>query len=173
MQGRHAGVLAGLTLLLGCPMVPPFTPPAPDSCAQAAPGQIAGLEVGPGDFDTAKAFVAWHTDDAVQQTFGGQGSMMLGVRLRVTGPDVLPGCLPQVTRLLAEYGSELQKIATSLKTYAAADGSRVTRTLWLPGNLPNRFRIEVQAGGLTTSRDLRQPWAPVQGDVVGQDAGAD
>lgn len=170
MRVRNAMPLTALILLLGCPMVPSYTSPSPDSCAPTQAGQIATLEVGPGDFTTTQAFVAWQNDDPVHQVSGGQGSMMMGVRLRVTGPGGLPACLPQVTRLLGPDGAELQKLTTSLKTYAAPDGSRVTRTLWVAAYLPNRFRVEVQAGGLTASRDLRQSWEPALGDAAEQDA---
>jgi hypothetical protein len=154
-------VLAALaaTPLLGCPAPTPFTPPAPDSCAKPEPGALTTLEIGPGDFDDKAPFQPWKDGDEVHMILGGQGGLMIGVRIRVTGAGPLPTCLPQVTHVNAEDGKELQKVATALKTYAAQDGTRVTRTLFVAQNLPERFQVVVEAGGLQTLRTLRMPGA--------------
>lgn len=158
--------------LLGCPSPQPFTPPSPDSCAKPEPGVLATLEPGPGTFDESLPFQAWLDDSAVEPIYGGQGGEMLGVRLRSSGPGTLPTCLPQVTRVLSEEGTELAKVATALKTYPAADGSRVTRTLFVAVHLPPRFRVQVQAGGLTVTRTLHLTGAYVPpGDGSGDGGG--
>jgi hypothetical protein len=152
-------VLAALaaTPLLGCPAPAPFTPPAPDSCAKPEPGALTTLEIGPGDFDDQAPFQPWKDGDEVHMIRGGQGGLMIGVRIRVTGAGALPTCLPQVTHVKAEGGKELQKVATALKTYAVQDGSRVTRTLFMALDVPERFQVAVEAGGLQTLRTLRLP----------------
>jgi hypothetical protein len=115
-------------------------PPAEDSCGLPKTGVIDGIVIGHDD-----PFVAYSDGDRPQIVIGGQGSPMMGIRLKLTGSSV-PDCLSQSTAFEAPaQGSN----GVPLRTYAGTDGSYNTKALWIPGYFPYSFNVAVTAGGKT------------------------
>jgi hypothetical protein len=112
-------------------------PPPPDSCSSGQTGTVDSLEIGRDD----DVFVAYHDGDTAKVITGGQGSTMMGVRIRLTG--TVPNCLAQTT----QYLSPAQGMSSDpVKTYAQTDGSFITKPLWIPGEFPATFDLQVTVG---------------------------
>lgn len=94
-------------------------------------GQATGVdsfELGPGPNGP---FVPLSNGDILDMVYGNQGSAMVQVRLRVTGPDV-PGCLRQETRVTNAEGETTSFVGGTLITYVERDGTTTTATMFLP-----------------------------------------
>ena len=99
---------------------------------------LSSLEIGRDD----EVFTPYHDGDPPKIVIGGQGSTMMGLRLRLQGSNI-PPCLEQRTEYLAPGDGHS---ASPLKTYSEADGSFTTRPLWVPGYLPDAFDLRVTSG---------------------------
>ncbi len=142
---RAAFVLA---LATGCfPCGPGFTPPMPDSCTVTSGGDVTSFAIGPGGDG---AFVAWNDGDAPSLVTGGQGATMLVMRIAVRGNQP-PTCLAQRT-VVANQVSD----ATPRTTYAAPDGSRVTKDMYIVlGGFPfGPLDVSTTVAGTTVTRHL-------------------
>jgi len=62
---------------------------------------------------------------------GGQGATMVAVKLVFHGSDV-PTCVAQDTRVTVD-GKLAGESRENVSTYELSPGSRITKTLWLPG----------------------------------------
>ena len=156
-------ILVAATLLCGCP---PSGPPDPDSCSPGVATGVTGLQIGPGADSAGNAydgpFHAYADGDAPQFAFGGQGFIMLPVRLAVAGTP--PACLQQSTILCVDATCSDGGFARSdvgLRTYA--DGSRrATKPLYIvlgggfAGDYPS-LTVRSTVGGLVTTVHLGQP----------------
>lgn len=142
-------LVAALALLAACG--PPALP-SPDSCSDPA-STVDSFAIGPGG-DPA-AFSPWSDGDSADVAFGGQGCPMLVMRIAVTGADA-PACLAQDTSVRDERGASLGHDGKPRQTYAAPDGSRVTRDMYILLEPVERTTIEVQTivGGTTLTRYL-------------------
>src|SRR5688572_18038752 len=131
--------------------------PEPDSCDEPDDIALLTLDLGPND----DPFRAWMDGDAVQVVGGGQGSDMIGVRLRMTSPRSI-SCIDQ--DLLIEFAdgtSARQSVA--LNVYPQADGAYATSALWtiIDGRpVGSGVVVTVAAGGLEISRTLTGPAPP-------------
>jgi hypothetical protein len=139
-------------LSLGVTCGPGGGAPPPDSCNSPDGKSIASLEIGP-EISEMRGFEPWLTDDTGYITQGFQGGYMLGVSMRLSGEA--PACLQQKT--VVKSGSKVIAQETSpLNTYAAADGTRTTKTMFLVFDdsgppLGSQVQVVATAGGKTTS----------------------
>jgi hypothetical protein len=138
---RRAVLLLLLTAGCPCGSLPGETcgPPPPDSCSSGQAGAADTVEIG----SSADVFTAFHDGDRPDIVVGGQGSSMMGVRLRLTGAAI-PSCLTQSTTY--EDGAHGGG-SDAVNTYQEPDGSYTTRPMWLPGYFPTQFSIHAVAGG--------------------------
>jgi hypothetical protein len=134
-----------LTLSTGCCGVLPGDscgspgPPPPDTCSDARTGLISLIEIGRDD----DVFTPYHDGDMPKVVVGGQGSEMMGLRLRITPAGDVPPCLMQRTEYLPPADGHS---TTPLRTYYETDGSFTTKPLWIPGYLPDAFDVRVTSG---------------------------
>jgi hypothetical protein len=82
----------------------------------------------------------------IQVVRGGQGLMMLGFVLSVSGASA-PDCLSQTLVVSFTDGGVITQSSAPLTTYAEADGTRQTHPLWLPASYPMTFAVDAEAGG--------------------------
>lgn len=177
---RSATWLSGFALVFaaGCPN---YTPPPPDSCSdpQAPPG-LEQVQLGSGQLDDV--FEPWIDGQVVPLVTGSQGGTMIPVRIRLVG-DSLPECFAQATYLtgiddpfapdacppdlcltdagmadagVVDAGPPRPLVSVPLHAYEQADGSRVTRTLWLifDGYFGDTITVETIVGELSVRRDI-------------------
>jgi len=139
-------------LSLGVTCGPGGGAPPPDSCNSPNAKAVTSLEIGP-EINEMRGFDPWMSDDTGYITQGFQGGYMLGVSMRLSGEA--PACLQQKT--VVKSGSKVIAQETSpLNTYAAADGTRTTRTMFLVfadsgPPLGSQIQVVTTAGGQTTS----------------------
>ncbi len=135
---------------------PGDTTPEPDSCDSGEVGSIDTVEIGDaGELD----FVPLDDGDTVSFVVGGQGTDMLRLRIRISGPD-LPECLAQSTDVI--YGGAVIASETAaLQTYEDAAGTnyRATRGLFLiliaiPPSPGESFQVNTTVGAITVTRNL-------------------
>jgi hypothetical protein len=112
-------------------------PPAPDSCNSGEAATVATIEIGRDD----DLFTPYHDGDTAKIIRGGQGSTMMGVRLRLTG--TVPSCLAQSTQYLMPASG---MNSDPVKTYPQTDGSFTTKALWIPGGFAPMFDVQVTIG---------------------------
>ena len=144
-------------------------PPPPDACDEATTGDVDMIEIGRGTTDDELPFEPWSDGDVIDAIYGGQGSAMVALRIRLTGASP-PHCLAQVTVVIdattlgPTTGRELASSSDSVSTYV--DGvARTTHTIWIPTfefpTPPNPLRIHTVAGGKEITRLLYSGVAPV------------
>jgi hypothetical protein len=132
-------------------------PPAADYCPTATVTTLSALTLGagnPADLSGGMSpFAPLHDGDSMQIVHGGQGATMLGFVFDVAGtPD--PTCLGQTTAITDGAGVTIAQSSLPLTTYGQADGTRVTRPLWLPAAYPTDFVVTVDAGGQSLTLHL-------------------
>ena len=127
-------------------------PPAPDSCTAPAGVTVAAIEIG----RSADPFVPIADGEVVTSEVGGQGFSMLPIRVRVResgGAD----CLPIAVSILSPLGDIVASDGTSRKSYAAPDGSRATRPIYLVlgfGRSGGPYAVRVELGGRVVTRKV-------------------
>jgi hypothetical protein len=140
----------------GCSAAGGGAPPT-DSCAGPSAGSVDALDIGAASgADLAgepTTFMPLGDGDGMALIRGAQGANMLGFILRVSGASA-PSCLGQQTLVSDSGGARVTASSTPLLTYAQADGTRLTKPMWLPADYPLSFVVDVDAGGRTVSRHL-------------------
>lgn len=145
---RLAVTLALLSLGFTCG--PSGPNPTPDSCAAPGSGHPTTLVLGGGD-----PFTPFTDGQVVELVTGGQGFLMLPVRMKLTG-DV-PDCLAQSSSLIDSDRGDVGHWEQPLNTYAESDGSRTTKPLYMilgGATVGDEMVVTVAAGGLTASARL-------------------
>ncbi|MSP59402.1 MAG: hypothetical protein EXR72_03495 [Myxococcales bacterium] len=105
-------------------------PPDPDSCAAPSTSGIDAVEIGLGNPLDDPVFRVAHDGDVLARTFGGQGTEMGVLRLRVRGPDP-PACIDQSIEISDGEGRRIGRNAGPLKTYLDAGGGRSTKPIYV------------------------------------------
>jgi hypothetical protein len=128
--------------------------PMSETCEPGAPrGVVTEVDIGT---YTGGVFEQLADGDIVPQIFGGQGSPMLVLNLRLRGSD-LPDCMPQVTQLYSETGQPDGSEGSPLVT------DQVLPDTWITGDMllvtydvygGSRATIESTAGGVTTAVEV-------------------
>jgi len=144
---RCGRVVCGILLALGVAGCPAPGPPAPDSCSQLGGGVADSIEVGAAGGDELSGgdapFVPLAAGAKLDGVHGGQGAFMVGWRFRLRGADI-SDCQQIALTVQPEFDADMgggggggypvAQADRALRTYADADGARVTKPLWLPGD---------------------------------------
>jgi len=155
----RTAALAGALWLCAASGPGPNPVPEPDSCEGGGDaGEVTAVSFGG---PTEGDFVEWSEGEQVFLTIGGQGTAMLGVRLRLSGPTV-PECLAHQTELWAD-GGRIAGDSIPVHTYDDARGGRTTLPMFLildgpepaPGD-PIEVRTTIGAQTRTISLELGQ-----------------
>src|SRR4051794_35525808 len=140
----RASILWGIVLVLGVAGCPgPSRPPAPDTCSQQGDAVVDSIEVGVAGGEELTGgeapFVPLAAGAMLTGVRGGQGAFMIGWRFRLHGAavsDCQQIALAVQPELDADLGASSDfRVAEAdrpPRTYADADGARVTRPPWPP-----------------------------------------
>ncbi len=122
-----------------------------DTCDAPGSAALATLTLERGDGSNTVI----DDDQVVAFTYGGQGSPMIGVQLRMTG--TVPRCLAQTSEIRGFDDELIEFDRFARTTYDQGDGTHTTKSIFLVMSEQHYgafVRLVVTAGGMTVERHI-------------------